>query len=106
MRINYHLDHFQAAVDSISGACTGPLNFTVETIIIAACCLLGIIWAVINLLSVSKIDVEEGNIGEDDSDDSDYRGRREDIPEKQKHLILELGEKISEVIDGSILGGL
>lgn len=69
MKINYHLDHFQAAVDSISQACSGPMNFTIESIVIAACCLLGLIWAVINMLSVSKINVEEGYTGYDESDD-------------------------------------
>lgn len=101
--MNYHQDHFQAIVDAVSGSCSGPLNFTLESIIVIACCLLGIIWAVINLLSVTKINVEEGNFGEkddDSDDDSEFAGRRRrhDISHKQKELLLELGEKISQVL--------
>lgn len=87
IRLNFHQEHFQAVVDALSSSCTGPLNFTWESIIIIICCVLGLIWALVNMLSVSKINVEEGYFGEEDndSDDSDYRGRRtNDIPRKQK----------------------
>ena len=66
IRVNYHQEHFQAVVDALSGSCTGILDFRWESIIVIVCCLLGIIWAVINLLSVTKINVEKGEFGEDD----------------------------------------
>lgn len=55
-------------------------------IIIVVCCIVGIIWAVINIISVEQISV---------------RGRgaqasRVGISEHQENLLLELGEKISE----------
>ena len=87
IRLNYHQEHFQAVVDALSSSCTGLLDFKWESIIVIVCCILGLIWAVINMLSVLKINVEEGNFGEEDndSDDSDHRGRRSrDISRKQK----------------------
>ena len=102
IKVNYHQGHFQAVVDAVSGSCSGPLNFTVEYIIIMGCCVLGIIWAAINLMSVTKINVEEGHFGdeENDSDDDSEDNRRHNrhhMPQKQKELLLELGDKISQV---------
>ena len=77
--------------------CQGPLSMSGVVIIVVVCCVLGIVWAGFNFMLVRKIDVEKGSDGESDS----LVG---DIPEGQKKLLLELGEKISTVITFFILG--
>jgi hypothetical protein len=55
-------------------------------IIVVVCCVLGLIWALINLLSVSKIDVEKGITGYEEEGEAWH-----EIPNHQKNLLLELG---------------
>jgi hypothetical protein len=59
LRTSYFENHLQAQ----GGSCSGPLNFTAEYLIIIGCCLLGLIWAFINMLLVSKINVQKGQTG-------------------------------------------
>lgn len=59
-------------------------------IIVFVCCAIGIIWAIVNLFLVTKIDVKGGH-ADDERDDG------HDMTHKQKELLLELGQKISEV---------
>lgn len=54
-------------------------------------CVLGLLWSLFNVFLVNKIDVEKGVDGESDS----LVG---DIPAEQKQLLIELGEKISNVL--------
>jgi len=56
-------------------------------IVVCVCCVLGLLWAAYNVVLVRKINVEQGSDGESES----LVG---DIPEGQKQLLLELGEKI------------
>lgn len=71
-------------------SCQAPLSFSGVVGIVISCCILGLLWALFNVISVNKIDVEKGVDGESES----LVG---DIPENQKRLLLELGEKISNV---------
>jgi hypothetical protein len=99
LKLNYRADHFattaRQALFSEEG-CRSPIDFTTESIIIGACCLVGIIWAIYNLYLVRRIDVRKGYTGES------YEG--EDIPNEQKTLLLELGDKISQVTYKFIIG--
>ena len=83
LKLNYRTEHFattaRAALNSEEG-CRSPLDFTTESIIITACCLIGIIWAVINLFLVRRVDVKKGYTGES--------SQHEDIPQDQKNLLL------------------
>lgn len=47
--------------------CAGPFSFTATTIVIIGCCVLGLLWALFNVILVNKINVAEGNDGESDS---------------------------------------
>ena len=85
----------QLAVDD--STCEAPLSFGAVIIIVIISCALGLIWAAYNFFLVRKIDVERGEDGESDS----LIG---DIPEGQKKLLIELGEKISNVISLLNLG--
>lgn len=89
LRATYLENHLQAAS---GGSCSGPLDFTAEYLIIIGCCLLGLIWAFINMFLVSKINVHKGHTGYED----DHVGGKEITPH-QKNLLIELGHKISEV---------
>lgn len=83
--INERITHLQTA------DCQSPLSFPLEVIIIVVCCLLGIIWAVVNILAVEQINVKTGNIG-------DGRKSVGGVTQEQENLLLELGHKISEVL--------
>lgn len=62
-------------------SCEAPLSFGAVTIIVIVSCVLGLAWAAVNFLSVTKINVETGEDGESDS----LIG---DIPEGQKKLLI------------------
>ena len=70
--------------------CHALMDFSTVVIIVIICCVLGLLWAAFNVFLVNKIDVAKGDNGESDS----LVG---DIPEEQKMLLIELGEKISNV---------
>ena len=73
----YHLQ-------SDSSSCSSILSFPVEVYIISACCLLGIIWAIINFIQVENIKVYSGWVpGERIID--------KPITKQQESLLLELG---------------
>jgi hypothetical protein len=99
IRVNHFENHFQAAFDITSAACRGPLDFTAEFMIIIVCCIVGLIWAFINITLVSKIDIERGITGYED-EQHPYQGK--EVTPHQKSLIVELGHKISTVIIGSL----
>jgi hypothetical protein len=85
----------QLTVDDAT--CEASLDFGTVTLIVIITCVLGLIWAAYNFYLVRKINVERGEDGESDS----LIG---DIPEGQKKLLIELGEKISNVISLLNLG--
>lgn len=68
--------------------CAAPLSFTGVIALVIISCVLGLLWSAYNILLVNKINVETGYDGESES----LVG---DIPEEQKKLLIELGEKIS-----------
>lgn len=70
--------------------CAAPLSFTGVIALVIISCVLGLLWSAYNILLVNKINVETGYDGESES----LVG---DIPEEQKKLLIELGEKISNV---------
>lgn len=78
-------------LDGLADSCQSPLALSNVVIIVVICCALGIAWAVFNFILVRRIDVEKGSDGESDS----LVG---DIPEGQKKLLIELGEKIANVV--------
>lgn len=96
LKLNSRFEHFAEVVNT---ACRAPLSFTVQWAIIIGCCVLGLIWAAYNIMLVMKIDVRKGKTG-DEEDES----RRNDISQRQKDLLIELGDKISEVHFIFILG--
>lgn len=89
LKLNHRFEHLAEVVNS---ACRAPLSFTLEWIIIIACCVLGLIWAVYNIFLVFQIKVREGTTGDKEDD-----AKRNDISQHQKDLLIELGVKISEV---------
>lgn len=90
LKLNHKFDHL---VEVLNSACRAPLDFTWQWIIIIICCVLGLIWAAYNIWLVLKIDVKTGITGDKEDD-----AQRNDISQHQKDLLIELGEKISEVI--------
>jgi len=78
------LEHFQTAGN---GGCVSPLSYPIEVIIIVVCCLLGIVWAVFNIINVEKINVRGAS-----------KATNSNITEEQESTLLELGAKISNVL--------
>jgi hypothetical protein len=85
-QIHNRLEHFQST--SSGSGCTSPMSYPAEVIVIVVCCLLGIIWAIYNVFQVEKIKVRGGYTG-----DSNVKP----LNAHQEELLLELGDKISEV---------
>ena len=83
-RINDRFEHLLLT----GGACSGSLSYATEVIIISVCCLLGIIWAIIQILSVEKIDVV-GDVG------IGGRPLKETLPLEQRRFLKHIGDKIS-----------
>jgi len=90
LKLNHRFEHL---AETWNTACRAPLSFTWEWIIIIVCCVLGLLWALFCMSLVFKINVKKGVTGDKKDDES-----RQDIPEHQKELLIELGQKISEVI--------
>jgi|JI6StandDraft_1071083.scaffolds.fasta_scaffold15132_2 hypothetical protein len=67
-----------------------PLSMTGVVLIVVAASVLGLVWAFISYLGVKKIDVRNGQQGE-------YENLNNEASEHQIKLLLEIGEKISEV---------
>lgn len=82
------MDTFRLLEDG-GDTCRAPLDFGGSAALIIVCCVIGIIWAIINYRLVKKIDVGLGVGGE--------HGAIIDISSDQKDLLVELGSKISEV---------
>ncbi len=89
LKLNHRFDHL---AEVLNNACSAPLTFTYEWIIIIACCVLGLLWAAYNIMLVFQINVREGITGDKEDD-----AKRNDISQHQKDLLIELGVKISEV---------
>lgn len=85
-KIHERLTHFQSG--SSGSSCNSTLTYPIEVIIIVVCCLLGIAWAIYNIFQVEKIKVRGGFTG-----DSSVKP----MSPRQEELLLELGDKISEV---------
>lgn len=54
-RINDRFQHLFLT----GGSCHGVMSYPAEVIVVAVCCLLGIIWAIVQIVAVEKIDVIE-----------------------------------------------
>ena len=48
-------------------ACQAPLSFGTVTLLVIIFCVLGLFWALYNVMLVNKIDVAKGEDGESDS---------------------------------------
>ena len=70
--------------------CEPPLSFGSVIILVIISCVLGLLWAAFNFMSVKKINVESDQDAEADS----LIGG---VTEQQRKLLIELGEKISNV---------
>ena len=80
--------------EALDSTCRAPLSFGAATAMIVIFSIAGIIWSIINYRLVKRIDVQLGTNGE--------VGAIIDISSDQKELLLELGEKISNVISSVI----
>jgi hypothetical protein len=78
-------------------SCEAPFTFGSVTIFVIISCVLGLLWAAFNFMLVRKIDVEKDEDGESDS----LIGG---VTERQRKLLIELGEKISNVFIHFIVG--
>ena len=52
-RINDRFQHLFLT----GGSCHGVMSYPAEVIVVAVCCLLGIVWAIVQIVAVEKIDV-------------------------------------------------
>ena len=70
------------------GACHGPISYEWEVIIICICCFLGIIWAIVQVVAVEKIDVvnDTGMPG---------RGAKHVLDQERREFIKYIGDKIA-----------
>jgi len=75
---------FVVQLSDATSSCEAPFSFGTVTIFVIISCVLGLVWAAFNFMSVRKIDVERGEDGESDS----LIGA---ITEGQKKLLIELG---------------
>jgi len=75
---------FVTQLSDSTPSCEAPFTFGTVTIFVIISCVLGLVWAAFNFISVRKIDVERGEDGESDS----LIGA---ITEGQKKLLIELG---------------
>ena len=60
------MDSFLAVVAGQEG-CVAPMNFGGVTLVVIICCVLGLVWALYNVILVNRIDVAKGEDGESDS---------------------------------------
>jgi hypothetical protein len=88
-KIHERMEHFQSG--SSGSSCNSPMSYPVEVIVIVVCCLLGIVWAIYNIFQVEKIKVRGGQPGDSTT---------KQLTTHQENLLLELGDKISEVNHG------
>lgn len=89
LNLNHRFDH---VAEVVNAACRAPLDFFWEWVIIVACCVLGLLWAAYNIYLVIQIDVRKGITGDKEDD-----ARKNNVTQHQKDLLIELGDKISEV---------
>jgi uncharacterized protein HemX len=75
-----------------SSDCLGSLDYSASIAVIIVSCVLGLAWAVVNFIQVRKINVEG-------SGDTSTGQLVENISEEQRKLLIELGDKIANVID-------
>jgi len=71
--------------------CLGIFDFSTSIIVIIVSCVLGIAWAIVNYVLVKKIDVSDEN-------HTTHGHLINDITPEQRKLLIELGDKISNVI--------
>ena len=88
-KIHERVEHFQSSTGG-SGNCGSPWSYPVEVIVIVVCCLLGIAWAVYNIFQVEKIRVRGAS--------NEVSPNGKSLSPHQENLLLELGDKISEVV--------
>ena len=81
---------YLAKLSDAGPACEAPLTFSSVIILVVISCVLGLLWAAFNFRSVKKINVESDQDAESDS----LIGG---VTERQRKLLIELGEKISNV---------
>lgn len=77
---------------SLDSSCYGTFDFTTTIIVIIVSCVLGIAWALFNFLQVKSI-----NVINNTSESS--RQLVNEVTEEQRKLLIELGDKISNVLD-------
>ena len=75
-----------------AGDCLGSFDYTTSIIIIIVSCVLGLGWAAFNFFQVRAINVREAG-------GSSSGQLVENISEEQRNLLIELGDKIANVLD-------
>jgi hypothetical protein len=88
-KIHERISHLQGSTGD--SGCSSPMSYPVEVIVIVVCCLLGIVWAIYNIFEVERINVRGGYNG-------DTHSNAKHLTPHQEGLLVELGDKISEVI--------
>lgn len=85
-RINDRFEHFQTAAGS---NCSSILSYPIEVIIVVACCLVGIVWGIIHIVGVEKVDV---------ANESGYEAlnAKSSVNVHQRAALIDLGRKISD----------
>lgn len=73
-----------------SADCLGLFDYTTSIAVVIASCVLGLAWAVYNFMLVRAVNVKDGG----DSEGQLVEG----ISEEQRNLLIELGDKISNVL--------
>jgi hypothetical protein len=71
--------------------CLGVFDYTTTIVVIILSCVLGIAWAIVNYVLVKRIDVS-------DETHTAHGTLINDITPEQRKLLIELGDKISNVI--------
>jgi H+-translocating diphosphatase len=80
-RIN---DRFQHLL-TVGGTCAGLMDYPTEIIVIASLCVVGVIWAIIQVIAVERINVIDDKVGEG----------KLSLTYEQRHLIKRIGDRIS-----------
>lgn len=72
--------------------CLGIFDYTTTIVVIIISCVLGIVWAIVNYVLVKRINVS-------DETHTAHGTLINDITPEQRKLLIELGDKISNVIN-------
>ena len=61
------MDAIVQTVEVAQSDCQAPIPFGGVVGVVIACCVAGLLWSIVNIVAVNKINVEQGIDGESDS---------------------------------------